>query len=167
MGSRRGTRHRSLLVISEIAFSLVLLAGAGLMIGSLVRLLGVTLGFDPKNVVTMRLSLPEARYSLGRTATFYQQLQEEVRSLPGVEAVAIVNQLPLSNASANSSFEVEGHPAGTDINVADSQIISPDYFRAMGIPLVRGRDFTDHDDASSPGVVIINQRNGAAVLAHE
>jgi len=157
MGSRRGTRHRSLLVISEIAFSLVLLAGAGLMIGSLVRLLGVTLGFDPKNVVTMRLSLPEARYSLGRTATFYQQLQEEVRTLPGVEAVAIVNQLPLSNASANSSFEVEGHPAGTDINVADSQIISPDYFRAMGIPLVRWRFLSEADTRPAPMSVMVNQ----------
>jgi putative ABC transport system permease protein len=156
-GSRRGTRHRSLLVISEIAFSLVLLAGAGLMIGSLVRLLGVTLGFDPKNVVTMRLSLPEARYSLGRTATFYQQLQEQVRSLPGVAAVAIVNQLPLSNTSANSSLEVEGRPAGTDINVADSQIISPDYFRAMGIPLVRGRFLSEADTRPAPMSVMVNQ----------
>jgi predicted permease len=156
-GSRRGTRHRSLLVISEIAFSLVLLAGAGLMIGSLVRLLGVTLGFDPKNVVTMRLSLPQARYSLGRTATFYQQLQEQVRSLPGVEAVAIVNQLPLSNTSANSSLEVEGRPAGTDINVADSQIISPDYFRAMGIPLVRGRFLSEADTRPAPMSVMVNQ----------
>ena len=91
MGSRHRTRTRSLLVISEIAFSLVLLTGAGLMTGSLKRLLGVTLGFDPKNVVTMRLSLPEARYPLSRTAAFYKQLQEQVRSLPGVEAVAIVN----------------------------------------------------------------------------
>ncbi len=157
VGSRRGTRHRSLLVISEIAFSLVLLAGAGLMIGSLVRLLGVTLGFDPKNVVTMRLSLPEARYSLGRTATFYQQLQEQVRSLPGVAAVAIVNQLPLSNTSANSSLEVEGRPAGTDINVADSQIISPDYFRAMGIPLVRGRFLSEADTRPAPMSVMVNQ----------
>ncbi len=82
MGSRHGTRTRSLLVISEIAFSLVLLGGAGLMIGSLVRLLGVALGFDPKNVVTMRLSLPEARYPLGRTASFYTRLQEQVRSYP-------------------------------------------------------------------------------------
>jgi predicted permease len=133
MGSRHGTRHRSLLVISEIAFSLVLLAGAGLMIGSLVRLLGVTLGFDPKNVVTMRLSLPEARYPLDRTATFYKALQDQVRSLPGVEAVAIANQLPMSDAAANSSFEVEGRSAGTDINVADSQIISPDYFRGWSL----------------------------------
>ena len=157
VGSRRGTRHRSLLVISEIAFSLVLLAGAGLMIGSLVRLLGVTLGFEPKNVVTMRLSLPEARYPLSRTATFYKQLQEQVRSLPGVEAVAIANQLPLSDVAANSSFDVEGRPSGTDINVADSQIISPDYFRAMGIVLVRGRFLREADTKPTPTSVIVNQ----------
>jgi predicted permease len=157
MGSGHGTQTRSLLVISEIAFSLVLLAGAGLMIGSLVRLLGVTLGFDPKNVVTMRLSLPEARYPLSRTATIYKQLQEQVRSLPGVEAVAIVNQLPLNDASANSSFDVEGRPAGTDINVADSQIISPDYFRAMGIPLVRGRFLSEADTMPAPILVMVNQ----------
>jgi predicted permease len=157
MGSRHGTRNRSLLVISEIAFSLVLLAGAGLMIGSLARLLGVNLGFDPKNVITMRLSLPEARYALGRTAAFYKQLQEQVRSLPGVEAVAIVNQLPLSDAAGNSSFEVEGRPTRTDINVADSQIISPDYFRAMGIGLVRGRFLSEADIMPAPMSVMVNR----------
>jgi predicted permease len=157
MGSRHSTRTRSLLVISEIAFSLVLLAGAGLMIGSLVRLLGVSLGFDPKNVVTMRLSLPEPRYPLGRTATFYKQLQERVKSLPGVEAAAIVNQLPLSDVVANASFDVEGRAGGTDINVADSQIISPDYFRAMGIPLVRGRFLSEADTTPAPISLMVNQ----------
>jgi predicted permease len=156
-GSRHGTRTRSLLVISEIAFSLVLLAGAGLMIGSLVRLLGVTLGFESKNVVTMRLSLPEARYPLGRTVTFYQQLQEQVRTLPGVEAVAIVNLLPLSDIAANASFDVEGRPSNTDINLADTQIISPDYFRAMGVSLMRGRFLNDEEAKLPPASVIVNQ----------
>lgn len=167
MGSRHSTRNRSLLVTSEIAFSLILLAGAGLMIGSLARLLGVNLGFDPKNVVSMRLSLPESSYSLGRTATFYKQLQEQVRSLPGVEGVAIVNQLPLSEASATSSFEVEGRPAGTEINVADSQIISPGYFRAMRIPLAGGRFFTEADTMPSPISVIVNQTLARKVWPEE
>jgi hypothetical protein len=74
-----------------------------------------------------------------------------------VEAVAIVNQLPLSVVAANSSFDVEGRPAGTDINVADSQIISPDYFRAMGIPLVRGRFLSEADTKPTPTSVIVNQ----------
>jgi predicted permease len=157
MGSRHGTRTRSLLVISEIAFSLVLLTGAALMLGSLVRLLRVRLGFDPENVVTMRVSLPEARYPLGRAANFYKQLQEQVRGLPGVEAVAIANQLPMSDVAANSSFDVEGRPLGTDVNVADSQIISPDYFRAMGIQLVGGRLFSEQDSATPPSSLIVNQ----------
>src|SRR5258708_3063710 len=92
MGSNYRTPIRSLLVISEIAFSLVLLTGAGLMINSLRNLLGVNLGFNPGYVITMRLSLPEARYSIAQTAAFYEQLQDRVRGLPGVQAVAIVNQ---------------------------------------------------------------------------
>jgi predicted permease len=157
MGSHHRTRVRSLLVITEIAFSLVLLTGAGLMIGSLRNLLGVSLGFDPENVITMRLSLPEARYSIARTAAFYDQLQERVRGLPGVEAVAIVNQLPMTDVTANASFDVEGRPPNTDINVADTQIISPDYFRAMGISLLRGRFLNEEEAKLPPASVIVNQ----------
>jgi putative ABC transport system permease protein len=156
-GSRHRTRIRSLLVMTEIAFSLVLLTGAGLMIGSLRNLLGVSLGFNPENAITMRLSLPETRYSIARTAAFYRQLQERVRGLPGVEAVAIVNQLPMTDVSANASFDVEGRPSNTDINVADTQIISPDYFRAMGITLMRGRFLNDDEAKLAPASVIVNQ----------
>ena len=157
MGSRHRTRIRSLLVITEIAFSLVLLTGAGLMIGSLQNLLGVSLGFNPENVITMRLSLPEARYSIARTTAFYHQLQDRVRSLPGVEAVAIVNQLPMTDVTADASFDVEGRSSNTDINVADTQIISPDYFRAMGISLMRGRFLTDEEAELPSASVIVNQ----------
>ena len=157
MGSRHRTRTRSLLVSSEIAFSLVLLTGAGLMIGSLRNLLGVNLGFHPENVVTMRLSLPEARYSLEQTASFYKLLQDRVRGLPGVQAVAIVNQLPMGDVTANASFDVEGRPSNTDINVADTQIISSDYFRAMGISLMRGRFLNDEEAKLPPASVIVNQ----------
>jgi putative ABC transport system permease protein len=145
------------LVMTEIAFSLVLLTGAGLMIGSLQNLLGVSLGFHPENVITMRVSLPEARYSLAQTAAFYHQLQDRARGLPGVEAVGIVNQLPMSDVTANASFDVEGRPSNTDINVADTQIISPDYFRAMGISLMRGRFLNDEEAKLPPASVIVNQ----------
>jgi predicted permease len=157
MGNHHRTRTRSLLVITEIAFSLVLLTGAGLMIGSLRNLLGVSLGFSPENVITMRLSLPEAGYSIARTAALYHQLQNRVRSLPGVEAVAIVNQLPMTDVSANASFDVEGRTSNTDINVADTQIISPDYFRAMQIPLMRGRFLNDEEARLPPASVIVNE----------
>jgi putative ABC transport system permease protein len=157
-GGHRRTHTRSLLVISEIAFSLVLLTGAGLMISSLKKLLDVDLGFNPEKVITMRLSVPEGRYSIARTASFYHQLQERVRTLPGVQAVAIVNQLPMSDVTANASFDVDGRPSGnSDINVADTQIISPDYFRALGTSLMRGRFFTDDDANTPPASVIVNQ----------
>jgi predicted permease len=157
MGSRHRTRTRGLLVMTEIAFSLVLLTGAGLMIGSLRNLLGVSLGFNPDNAITMRLSLPQARYSLAQTTAFYRQLQDRVRGLPGVEAVAIVNQLPMSDVSANASFDVEGRASNSDINVADTQIISPDYFRAMGISLMRGRLLNDEEARLPAASVIVNQ----------
>jgi predicted permease len=157
MGSRHRTRVRSLLVMTEIAFSLVLLTGAGLMIGSLRNLLGVSLGFSPENAITMRLSLPEARYSIAGTTAFYRRLQDRVRGLPGVEAVAIVNQLPMTDVAANASFDVEGRPSNTDINLADTQIISPDYFRAMGISLMQGRFMNDAEAQLPPASIIVNQ----------
>jgi predicted permease len=155
-GSRQQRRARSLLVISEIAFSLVLLAGAGLMIRSLGKLLDVNLGFTPQNVITMRLSVPESSYSIARTALFYRQLHERVQALPGVQAVGIVNQLPMSLSTANASFDVEGRPSNSDINVADTQIISPDYFRVMGISLLQGRFFSDEEANRPPASVIVN-----------
>jgi putative ABC transport system permease protein len=156
MGSRHETRARGLLVMVEIAFSLVLLAGAGLMIRSLAKLLDVNLGFNPENVVTMRLSLPEARYSLEQAKILFRELQGRVRTLPGVKAVAMVNQLPMSSVTANASFDVEVRPASSDVNVSDTQLISPDYFRVMGISLLRGRFFTDNDTNLPPASVLVN-----------
>jgi predicted permease len=156
-GSHHRTLIRSFLVISEIAFSLVLLAGAGLMISGLRKLLDVHLGFNPDNVITMRLSLPRTRYTLHQMASFYRQLQNRVGSLPGVQDVAVVNQLPMNDVTANASFEVEGRQANSDINVADTQVISPDYFHVMGISLIRGRFLTDEDVNLPPASVIVNQ----------
>lgn len=164
MGSHRRTVIRSFLVISEIAFSIVLLTGAGLMISSLRQLLNVDLGFNPENVITMRLSVPKARYSIPRTASFYHQLLERVRTLPGVKAVAVVNQLPMSDATANASFDVEGRPSSnSNVNVADTQIISPDYFRAMGISLLQGRFLNDEDANLPPASVIVNRTLAAKI----
>jgi putative ABC transport system permease protein len=157
IGGRHRTRTRSLLVTSEIAFSVVLLAGAGLMIGSLVRLLGVQLGFDSGHVVTMRVSLPEARYPNGRIAPFYKELQEKVRGLPGIQAVAIVNQLPMNEVSATSSFEVEKRALETGTNVANIQVISPEYFRVMRVLLIRGRVLNESDTNPAPSSVVVNQ----------
>lgn len=157
MGSHHRTRVRGFLVTAEIAFSFVLLTGAGLMISSLRKLLDVNLGFNPENVVTMRLSLTRTRYSLEQMASFYRQLQSRVRSLPGVQDAGIVNQLPMNDVTANASFDVQGRSTNSDINVADTQIISPDYFYVMGISLARGRFFTDEDVNLPPASVIVNQ----------
>jgi len=167
MGSRHHVRTRSLLVMSEIAFSVVLLAGAGLMIASLMRLLGVQLGFDSANVVTMRLSLPELRYPNGRFATFYRDFQEKVRGIPSVKAVAIVNQLPMSEVMANSSFEVEGWQLEAGTNIANTQVISPDYFSVMGIPLVRGRALDERDLNPAPSPVVVNQTLARKIWPNE
>lgn len=157
MLGRNSAQTRNTLVISEIALSLVLLTGAGLMMASLANLLCVNLGFNPKNVMTMRLSLPESRYSLTQSAALYQQLQDAVKQLPGVKAVAITNQLPMSDVVANASFDVEGRASNSDINIADTHVISPDYFRVMGIALIQGRFLTEQDVNLPPSSVIVNQ----------
>jgi len=143
-----------LLVVSEVALSLVLLIGAGLMVKSFRRLLNVNLGFEPNNVLTMRLTLSWARYP--EWITFYQQLLERIQGLPGVEAAGVVTQLPLDKTRANSSFTVEGRQLQPGTNVADTQMVNPDYFRAMGIQLLRGRSFTELDGRTAP-VVVVNE----------
>jgi putative ABC transport system permease protein len=103
------------------------------------------------------LSLPELRYPNGRFATFYKDFQEKVRSVPSVQAVAIVNQLPMGEVLANSSFEVEGRQLETGTNIANTQVISPDYFSVMRIPLIRGRSLDERDLNPMPSTVVVNQ----------
>jgi putative ABC transport system permease protein len=152
-------RARGLLVISEVALALVLLIGAGLLIKSFVRLQRVELGFNPENVLTMQLSLPFANYKEPNQVTaFYTQLTERVRHLPGVQAVGIVSRLPLAGDRSTSSLAIEGRPVETGKSPeAHFRIITPDYFRAMGMVLRDGREFTADDRADAPPVVIINE----------
>jgi putative ABC transport system permease protein len=159
-GATAGAGLRSALVVSEIALSLVLLAGAGLMIRSFLRLQSVDSGFDPRNLLTLRLSLPEARYPEARQViSFYQQLTDRLGRLPGVESVAATHALPLSGMGGVRPFTVEGRPRQEPGKVPDVQyrMVSPGYFRTMKIPLIRGRDFTSQDEGQASGVVIINQ----------
>jgi predicted permease len=159
-GATAGAGLRSALVVSEIALSLVLLAGAGLMIRSFLRLQSVDSGFDPRNLLTLRLSLPEARYPEARQViSFYQQLTDRLGRLPGVESVAATHALPLSGMGGVRPFTVEGRPRQEPGKVPDVQyrMVSPGYFRTMKIPLIRGRDFTKQDEGQAAGVVIINQ----------
>ena len=153
-------RLRSLLVVSEVALSLVLLVGAGLMIRSFGNLLKVNPGFDSENVMAMNVSLPRDRYPGPRQITaFFRAVLERIAALPGVQSAGVVNTLPLSTSNATSAFTIEGGPAPApgEIPRTDFRIITPDYFQAMGIPLMKGRRFTEGDDEAAPDVVIINQ----------
>ncbi|HKP73788.1 MAG TPA: ABC transporter permease, partial [Pyrinomonadaceae bacterium] len=157
-GGRRGVR--SALVVAEVALALVLLISAGLMIKSFVRLLDVSPGFDPHHLLTMQLSLPEARYSQNaQVAGFYTQLRERVAAQPGVESVGLVNYLPMAGSGGTTTFVFEGRPAPPQGQYpeANFRIATPDYFTTMKIPLVKGRAFNEHDNEGSPGVVIINE----------
>ncbi|HYP02849.1 MAG TPA: ABC transporter permease [Pyrinomonadaceae bacterium] len=157
-----GTRRnlRGALVVAEVALTLVLLVGAGLMIKSFMRLLDVRPGFDPNNLLTMQLSLPDARYSTGeRVLSFYGQLEERLKTQPGVEGVGFINYLPMAGSGGTITFVFEGRPAppAGQYPEANFRIASLDYFSTMKIPLARGRNFNAQDRADAPRVVIINE----------
>ena len=152
-------RTRRLLVVSEVALALMLLIGAGLMIKSFSRLLNLDPGFNPKNVLTARLSLPSARYQQKQQVdTFYSQLVQRIEAIPGVEVVGLGSHLPLSGVNSNASFEIEGRPRMSEdvIQNADYRMVSRDYFRALGVTVLKGRYFTEADREDAPGALIIN-----------
>jgi predicted permease len=151
-------RLRSLLVVSEIALALALLIGAGLLIDSTLRLLEVKLGFKPERLLTLRLELPPSRYSTDDHArAFHQQLLERIAALPGVIGAASVNWPPLEGGPVDL-LRVEGQPPPPpgEAPKTTTRVVSPNYFRTMGIALIKGRYFTDEDHQSAPGVVVIN-----------
>jgi putative ABC transport system permease protein len=153
-------RVRSALVVAEIALSLVLLIGAGLMIKSFAALQKVNVGFNPDNVVTMQLSLPGSRYrNRAQIITFYQQLLQKVEALPGVESAATSISLPPDLLQISDDFVLEGSATSTDQTnpVAALLLSSPSYFKTLGIPLLQGREFTEADKEDAPPVMIINE----------
>jgi putative ABC transport system permease protein len=155
----RSKRLHKLLVVVETALALVLLVGAGLMVRSFRQLQQVDPGFDAPNVLTMQVALPGLKYKTPEDAVaFYDQAIQRLESLPGVEAAAKVSELPFSGDQFDNAFSIEGRAAqaeGEKLN-ANLRLISSDYFKAMGIPLVRGRAFTTQDAQAKPPVVIIN-----------
>lgn len=155
-GSRRSARLFSILIASEAAFAFLLLVGSGLMVRSLIRLEQADHGFHPDHVLTLRVPLgtrtqpnPKGRFDTRpRQMAYYRELVDRLQRTPGIEAVAMVNNLPLSGVNTS----VTGLPPGTS-----TRTVSPQYFVAMGIPLLAGRAFTDADQASAPRVGILNQ----------
>ncbi len=159
-GGWQRNRLRSFLVVAEIALSLVLLVGAGLLLKSFVRLRAINPGFDPDGVLTLSVALPQAKYATpAAQAGFFQQFLTRTAAAPGVEASAGVFPLPFSGDNARANFEIEGQPAASagETPNALSCIITPDYLRALHIPLRNGRAFTERDTASAPRVVLINE----------
>ena len=157
--SQASNRMRNLLVISEVALALVLLAGAGLLIRSFVRLRNVETGFDPKNVLTMQFSLSGVNYdSREKVASFYRRLVERLQSAPGVRSAAAISRIPLAGDRSTSGMNIEGRPAipGEQPEV-HYRVVTPGYFKTLGIPLRAGRDLTEQDNAEAPRVVLINQ----------
>jgi putative ABC transport system permease protein len=162
-GSTTGVRRnrlRNALVVAEVAMALVLLVGAGLLMKSFARLQNVDPGFDPRNVLTMEVALPMPKYPRGKpVGDLFAQATRRIQSLPGVEAAAFTSILPLSGTNSDSSFAIEGRDPNVEKVFPDEEIraITPDYFRVLKTPLLRGRFFTDADTTEAPGVVIINQ----------
>jgi predicted permease len=153
-------RLRGLFIVSEFALALMLLIGAGLMIRSFLQLQRVNPGFNPNHVLTAQIVLPQNRYrEASRVGAFQQQLLQRVQSLPDVEAVAASMSLPPDLLMMHNPFVVEGRPPapGQSQPTAEQLLISPDYFRTLGIRLNAGRPFTDADDGAAPKVVIVNE----------
>ena len=158
-GGARAGRLRSTLVVAELALSLVLLAGAALLIVSFRNLMSVPPGFQPSRIVTAQVTVPASRYTdHTRTTAFFDALYERLRAAPGVERVAATTSLPFAGADSRLAFQIENRTADSPTPVrVHPRLVSPGYFSTMGIPVVRGRAFTDHDDASSVEVVVINE----------
>jgi len=169
-------RLRAALVVAEISLSLVLLAGAGLLMKNFLMILKIDPGINTDNVLTMGMTLPAAKYEdVARRRAFYDELMRRARSLPGVESVAFVSHLPLGGSNSSSTFLVEGVPDPPPGQEFDGRyrVCTPDYFKTMGVPIVRGRGFTDADTAGSRRVIIVNETlakrfwpNGDAVGKH-
>jgi putative ABC transport system permease protein len=161
-------RTRSLLVVFESAVAVVLLIGAGLLIRSLIRLQNINPGFDAHNVLTMRVDLPMQKYPTpDKAVKFFQQLESRVGSLPGVETVGFVTELPLSGQPNDMPFTVEGRAASDQGFDFDFRRINQNYLRALRIPLLRGRNFTEQEVSQSAKVLLISEQLARQVFPNE
>jgi predicted permease len=163
--SGRTTRLRSVLVVGEFALALVLLVGAALLVQSFWRLQRVNLGFNPSSVLTARLWLPQPNlpetgpyFRHDARVSFYTRVLDRVAALPGVEAVGGVTSLPLAGSPGRSAFTIEGRAAAAgDVPSSEASFVTPGYFRALGVELVRGRLFDDHDDVHAPLALVVSE----------
>lgn len=160
-GGLSGRHVRRMLVVSEVALAVVLLVGAGLLIRSFQILRQVETGFTTENLLTMRTVLAMPKYAKPEARrAFYDEMLRRVQEVPGVESAGVITFLPLSFNGMNFSFSVEGQASPGDMKLpfALYRVVSPDYFRAMGIPLQRGRFFDAHDSVDSQPVILVSRR---------
>ena len=163
-------RTRSLLVVFESAVAVVLLIGAGLLVRSLIALQSVDPGFDANNVLTLRIDLNNKKYEgPGRKANFFEQLELRVSSLPGVQSVGLVTDLPMSGQLSDLPYTVEGRPPVTPDQAlnADFRLINSNYFSALRIPLLRGRNFTEQEVREGKQVIIVSKQLTDTVFPNE
>jgi putative ABC transport system permease protein len=168
--SRSGSRVRSALVVSEIALAVTLLAGAGLLIRSFTRLASVDPGFRVEQALTFELTLPDARYEKElQQVAYFDQLIPKLRAIPGVQAAAAVVSLPLSGSSIVLTFEIAGRPPlpPSQQPAMQVRVATPDYFQTVGIPLKRGRAFTEQDREGAPPVVLITESTAKQYFPNE
>jgi putative ABC transport system permease protein len=157
--SRSGRAMRQVLVAAQVALAVVVMIGSGLLIRSFERLRAVNPGFQAEGLLTFKLPLPARLNTPERRIAFLRQAAERVRSLPGVKAVGAVNTLPLTGFGGGSSFAVDGRPAPPQDQrpIALVRRVDVGYFRAIGIPLIAGRVFTEADTQQAPAVIVVNQ----------
>jgi putative ABC transport system permease protein len=169
-GGQLRSRTRSMLVIFECAVAVVLLIGSGLLVRSLVELLKTNPGFEADGVLTMRLDLSRKKYDTPeKAAQFFRGLESQIGQLPGVEAVGLVTELPLTGQPNDMPFTVEGRPAVSIDQAfdADFRRVNRDYFKALQIPLLRGRNFTEQEVEQSSKVLLVSQQLVTSVFPNE
>jgi predicted permease len=167
-GGAARTRLRSVLVVAQIAISLVVLIAAGLVVRTLQQLQTMNPGFDSKNGLTMSFDLGLSGYDEDHAQQFYRQLSERVRTLPGVKSAAISSYIPLTLNYNSRNVFVEGEPAerGENVPLSMNASAGPGYFETLGTPLVQGREFTEQDQAKTEPVVVVNETFVRRLLPH-
>jgi len=168
--SRAQVRLRDALAVAEIAIAFVLLAGAGLLLRAFVQLENTPTGLTAENVLTLQMTLPGIDYRPPAiAASYYRQIEEAVSRIPGVRAAGFIQYLPLQTSGWTGFFSIAGQPpdASPSQPRAEMRYVTPGYFRAMGIPIVAGRGFSEHDTLTAPRVILVNQALAARYFPGE
>ncbi len=158
-----------ILIVAEVALSLILLAGAGLLIKSVALFASTPLGFSTKDVLSLTIVLPSWRYARPeQRGRFYERVLKNVQSLPGIHGLAFTTFFPLAGGGQSETFEIDGHSSAGHLNELNTlhQAITPSYLRLMGTPLLRGRNFDDRDRQGSEPVAMINQELAKKYFSH-